>query len=228
LPPFVCSISQREYLNNINQAQVLACKKMKEINPNLKVLISHQWKPMKPYHSMLSPWYGLETLVCYVADRMYNGDFVRILTPHQNDFDGIALSVYPAFYFNGWKLENGIEANHSGKISEQDALDTIMQTHQAFPNKDIYIIEAGCNTKDPERKKEFIDMMLRVCKITRDRGVKIKGLYFWGHTNDPEFYSEWNLQPGSTNFAPFETLNPEYPCNSINAAGLYLQEIVKP
>ncbi len=225
LPPFTCSISQREYLNNINNAQVLACKKMKEINPNLKVLMSHQWKPMKPYHSMLSPWYALETLICYIADRMYNGDFIRIFAPHQNNFDGIALSVYSALYFDRWTPKG---SNCSGEFNEQDALEAIMSTHQAFPNKDIYIVETGCNTKDPVRKKEFIDMMLCVCKIARDRGVKIKGIYFWAHVNDPKFYSEWNLQPGSTNFSPFDSLNPEHPCDSINAGGLYLQEILKP
>lgn len=225
LPPFNTTISQSEYLNNINNAQVLACQKMKEVNPNLKVLMSHQWKPMKPYHSMLSPWYALEKFICFMANRAYNGDFIRIFTPHQDKFDGIALSVYPALYFNGWVPQG---SNCCDTFNSQDALDTIMQMHYAFPKKDIYIVETGCNTKDPEQKKAFIDMTLDVCKIARDKGVNIKGIYFWSHTNDPEFYSEWNLQPGSTNFSPFETIDPENPEGSINAGGLYLKEIVKP
>ena len=225
LPPFACSISQAKYLDNINQAQILACQKMKKINPNLKVLMSHQWKPMKPYHSMLSPWYALEQFICYIANQKYNGDFVRIFTPYQNEFDGIALSVYPAIYFNGWVPQG---SNSCGTFNQQDALDTIMQIHYAFPTKDIYIVETGCNTKDPEQKKAFIDMTLHVCKIAREKGVNIKGVYFWSHTNDSEFYSEWNLQPGSTNFSPFETIDPTNPEGSINAGGLYLKEIVKP
>lgn len=225
LPPFSISISQTEYLKNINNAQVLACKKMKEINPNLKVLMSHQWKPMKPYHSMLNPWYALEKLICTIANRMYNGDFVTIFTPHQDLFDGIALSVYPALYFNGW-IPHG--NNCCSTFSADDALEAIMQTHQAFPTKDIYIVETGCNTNDAQTKKDFIDMTLAVCKIAREKGVSIKGVYFWSHTNDPEFYSEWNLQPGSTNFSPFDRLDPLNPCDSVNAGGKYLKEILTP
>ncbi len=225
LPPFSCNMSQAEYLDNINKAQVLACQKIKEFNPNIKVLMSHQWKPMKPYHSIFSPWYALEKFICYLADRKYNGDFVRIFTPHQDKFDGIALSVYPAIYFNGW-IPTG--NNCADNFNEQDALDTILQTHQAFPNKPIYIVETGCNTQDPEKKKAFIDMMLHVCKIARDKNVDVRGIYFWSHTNDPEFYSEWNFLPGSTHFSPFDKLDPENSEGSINAGGMYLKEILKP
>ncbi len=225
LPPFKTNISQAAYLNNINQAQVLACQEMKKINPNLKVLMSHQWKPFKPYHSMLSPWYALEKLACMFADKMYNGDFVRIFAPHQDIFDGIALSVYSALSVDKWIP---VGNNCDGIFNKEDALEAIMQTHYAFPKKDIYIIEAGCNTKDPENKKAFIDMMLHVCKIAQNRGVNIKGLYFWGHTNDPEFYYEWNFQPESTHFAPFDLLDPQNPEGSVNAGGVYLKEILKP
>ncbi|MBP6892557.1 hypothetical protein KBB68_03165 [Candidatus Babeliales bacterium] len=225
LPPFTCNISQAQYLDNINQAQVLACQKMKELNPNLKVLMSHQWKPMKPYHSIFSAWYALEKFICYIANQKYNGDFIRIFTPHQDKFDGIALSVYPALRFNGWIPKGN---NYADSFDQQDALDAIIQTHATFPKKDIYIVETGCNTNDPEQKKAFIDMTLHVCKIAREKGANIKGVYFWSHTNDPEFYTEWNLLPGATNFGPFDTLNPQDPCSSVNTAGLYLQEIVKP
>ncbi|OGB86101.1 hypothetical protein A3J41_00105 [candidate division TM6 bacterium RIFCSPHIGHO2_12_FULL_38_8] len=224
LPPFKINIALAEYLKNITNAQVQACQEMKKINPNLKVLMSHQWKPMKPLHGIFSPWYALEKLICTIADRMYNGAFVKMLQPHQDLFDGIALSIYPALYFNGWVPSGD---NCAGNFSADDALEAIMQTHTKFPTKDIYIVETGCNTADPETKKAFIDMTLHVCKIAREKNVSIKGVYFWGQTNDPEFYSEWNLPQGSTNFAPFDKLDPANPCGSVNASGLYLQEILK-
>ncbi len=223
LPPFSCSITQKEYLKNINHAQILACKSMKKINPKLKVLVSHQWKPFKPYHSMLSPWYALESLICSIADRMYNQSFVSMMQNNIDNFDGIALSVYPCLKFNGWIPQGN---NCAGYFSDDDALEAIMAIHQAFPNKDIYIVETGCNTPNDQKKREFIDMTLQVCKIARDKGIPIKGVYFWGHTNDQDFYTEWNLQPGSTHFGPFEKLDPSNPIGSINAAGLYIKEIL--
>lgn len=224
LPPFECSVISSEFLKNITDAQVAACKKMKSVNPHLKVLFSHQWKPMRPKHAFGDPRRILELLVCQVADRMYNGAFINMLQPHQEHFDGIALSVYPAMYFNLWTPEGN---NHIAHFSADDSLEAIMQTHKAFPNKDIYIIETGCNTTDPQMKQDFIDMTLHVCKIARDQGVPVKGVYFWGHTNDPLFYTEWNLLPGTTNFAPFDDLNIQNPCASINAAGLYIKEILQ-
>ncbi len=223
LPPFSCSISQREYLKNINNAQISACKAMKKINPKLKVLVSHQWKPFKPYHGMLSPWYALESLICSIADRMYNGSFISMMQNNIDHFDGIALSVYPSLKFNGWVPQGD---NCSAKFNADDALEAIMATHKAFPTKDIYIVETGCNTADDQQKRGFIDMTLHVCKVAKEKGVPIKGVYFWGHTNDPDFYTEWNLQPGSTHFAPFEKLDPSDPTGSINAAGLYIKEIL--
>lgn len=224
VPPFQCSVSFSDFLKNITDAQVAACKKMKSVNPHLKVLFSHQWKPMKPKHAFGDPRRILELLVCTIADRIYNGAFVKMLQPCQDDFDGIALSVYPAMYFNLWTPEG---TNHAGYFNADDALEAIMETHKAFPNKDIYIIETGCNTTDPQTKKDFIDMTLHVCKTARDQGVSVKGVYFWGHTNDPLFYTEWNMLPGTTNFAPFDDLNTENPCASINAAGLYMKNILQ-
>lgn len=223
LPPFTCTISQANYLKNINMAQIAACKKMKEANPNLKVLMSHQWKLFKPLHSRLNPWYALEYIVCSIADRMYNGNFVTIFQPYQDLFDGIALSVYPALKFNGWIPQGD---NCSGYFNYEDTIETIMQTHRAFPTKDIYIVETGCNTIDPQLKKEFIDMTLQACKKARENGAPVKGVYFWSHTNDPEFYSEWGLQQGTTNFSPFDRLEITNPCSSINASGIYFKEIL--
>lgn len=224
LPPFTCNLSQSDFLKNITQAQVAACKKMKAVNPNLKVLASHQWKPMKPAHGYLDPRYALELFICKIVSTLYNGNFISMLKPYQNQFDGIALSVYPALYFNLWTPQGN---NSDATFNKDDALEAIMKTHQAFPTKDIYIVETGCNTTDPDMKRAFIDTMLHVCKIACDKGVSIKGIYFWSHTNDPEFYSEWNFLPGTTHFSPFDRLNPDNPCASVNAAGLYLKEILQ-
>lgn len=223
LPPFTCSVSKDEYLENITQAQVLACKKMKAVNPNLKVLISHQHKPFKPMHGYLDPRTALEWLVCKIADRMYNGDFIKMLTPHQEHFDGIALSIYSAVQFNLWAP---VGSNCGANFSLDNAVECIMHMHNAFPNKEIWIVETGCNSTDPETKKAFIDMTLHACVIAREQGANVKGVYFWGQTNDPEYYSEWNMVPGSTNFGPFDKLDTTNPSGSINPAGLYLQEIL--
>lgn len=226
LPPFECSsknIDQNKYLQNIIHAQVAAGKAMKAINPNIKILVSHQWKPMHPLHGMLSPWYALESMCSWMANYLYNGRFVRMMQPHQDTFDGIALSIYPALTFD--KI-TPVGENTAATFSADDALEAIMSMHKAFPTKDIYIVETGCNSDDAQTKKDFIDMTLHVCKIARSKGVKIPVVYLWGQTNDEDYYMEWNKLPGSTYFGPFDKLNPTNPCDSINAAGRYVKEIL--
>ncbi len=219
LPPFSCNIDQNLFLQNIVNAQVAASAAMKKINPNLKVLVSHQWKPMKPQHNSTNdPRYPLEYLVCSIADRMYNQKFVQLMQPYLDSFDGIALSVYPALYFNGITPCGN---NCSGTLDPQAALEAIVQTNKAFPNKDIYIVETGCNSSDSVVKKQFVDMTLYVCKLARDIGIPVKACYFWGHTN--ESYFEWNKLPNTSHFGAFESFTPE----SINEYGKYLQGILQ-
>ncbi|HSW75642.1 MAG TPA: hypothetical protein VLG50_01245 [Candidatus Saccharimonadales bacterium] len=223
LPPFEISIDQDTYLNNMVKAHIQASKKIKAVNKNIQVLVSHQWKPMKPKHSATDPRGLLERIVCSIANRAYNGKFVSLMQPHFKHFDGIALSIYPAMYFD---VTTPLGDNCSGIIDEQSALESIVEIHNAFPGKDIYIAETGCNTANAQTKKDFIDMTLHVCKLARDKGIPVKGIYFWGHTNDPEFYNEWNNAPGSCHFGPFEKLDPAQPFASINAAGKHIQEIL--
>lgn len=217
LPPFSCSISTDEYLKNIVQAQVTASKAMKEIKPTIKVLVSHQWKPMKPVHSLGDPRHAIECTVCSIADRMYNQKFVQLLKPHTDSFDGIALSVYPAMYFDSITPQGN---NCTGKLDPLAALEIIAEIHKAFPDKEIHIIETGCNSNDFEVKKQFVDMTLYVCKLARALDIPVKSCYFWGHTNNP--YFEWNANPGTSFFGPFEDLSTQ----SINQYGLYLKEIL--
>lgn len=218
LPPFSCSIDTDQFLKNIVSAQVAASKAMKKINPHLKVLVSHQWKPMKPVHGLGDPRHALECAACTIADRMYNKKFVQLLKPHTDSFDGIALSIYPALYFN---TITPCGNNCSGMLDPQSALEAIIQTHQAFPDKEIHIIETGCNSNNPETKKLFVDMTLHVCKLAKDLGISVKSCYLWGHANNP--YFEWNKNPGTSFFGPFENLEVD----SINEYGKYLQEILK-
>lgn len=224
LSPFESNVSQDQYLKNITDAQVKAAIAMKKVNPRLKVLISHQWKLMKPKHnSLVDPRYLLEAGIAKIAHRIYNQPFVDLMTPHVDKFDGIALSLYPPMYFDLWRPEG---SNTGGVIDIDGALETIVEVSKAFPGKDIYIVETGCNTKDPQKKKDFIDMTLAVCKMARDQGISVKGVYFWGTTNDPEFYFEWNSAAGSTNFAPFDRLDLNDPEASINEAGRHIQDIL--
>lgn len=218
LPPFSCDISTDQFLQNIVQAQIAASKAMKKINPHLKVLVSHQWKPMKPIHSLGDPRHALECAVCTIADRMYNQKFAQLLKPHTDSFDGIALSIYPALYFD---TVTPCGNNCTGMIDPQAALEAIVQTNLAFPDKEIHIVETGCNSNDPETKKQFVDMTLYVCKLAQDLGIPVKSCYFWGHANNP--YFEWNKNPGTSFFGPFESLE----IDSINEYGKYLQEILK-
>jgi hypothetical protein len=224
LPPFHTNIDQAKYLENITDAQVQAARAMKAVSPNVKVLVSHQWKSMKPLHtSMADPRRALELGICKIANKMYNGKFVELIAPHSKEFDGIALSVYPAIRFNLWAPDGD---NCAGKIDYEASLEAIVETSKAFPGKDIYVVEAGCNTKDPETKRQFIDMMLHACKVARDQGIVVKGLYLWGQNNDKDFYSEWNFARGTTDFAPFDRLDPENPTGSINAGGVHIQHIL--
>lgn len=218
LPPFSCNIDTDQFLQNIIQAQVEASNSMKKVNPTLKVLVSHQWKPMKPKHCFGDPRHAIECAACTIADRMYNQKFVQLLKNHKDSFDGIALSIYPALYFD--KI-TPLGNNCTGMLDPQSALEAIVQIHQAFPDKEIHIIETGCNSCNPEIKKQFVDMTLYICKLVRNLGITVKSCYFWGHTNDP--YFEWNKAQGTSFFGPFENLEVD----SINEYGKYLQEILK-
>jgi hypothetical protein len=235
LPPFEpCdkTVNLNTYLENITAAQKLVCQKIKSnriakgLAP-LKVFMSHQWKIFRPQHSFTSPWYLLEKLICNIANSKYNGAFVKMFSECRDLFDGIALSVYPCVKFNGW-IPNG--DNCAGAYSEEDAFDTIMAVHTQFPEKEIFIVETGCNTNDPEIKEGFIDMTLRVCKRARAMGAKISGVYFWGHANGSS-YREWNIVPTPENkpcFGPFETLDPKIqPQLAANPAGLCLKRLLE-
>ena len=222
LPPFICSINQKDYLANMTQAHVAACIAIKKVNPNIQVLVCHQWKPMRAMHTDIRSL--LESFICSVADKKYNGEFVKQMKPYEKYFDGIALSIYPPVTFNLFWPQG---TNCSDILDADAALEAIVQTHKHFPTKDIYVTETGCNTTNPEKKRQFIDMMLHVCLLARNKGIPVKGIYFWAHTNDPDFYSEWNAAPGSTHFAPFDKLDTENPANSINASGTYIQEILR-
>ena len=218
LPPFSCNIDTDQFLHHIVQAQVAASYAIKKVNPHLKVLISHQWKPMKPAHCIGDPRHALECLICSIADRTYNQKFVQLVKPYIDSFDGIALSLYPALYFDTFTPCGN---NCTGILDPQSALEAIIKMHQYFPDKEIHIIETGCNNNDPEIKKQFVDMTLHVCKQARDLGIPVKSCYFWGHTNNP--YFEWNKLPGTSFFGPFENLS----IDSINEYGAYLQSILK-
>lgn len=225
LPPFELAVDKKQYLKNMVQAHVKAAVAMRAVNPKVKILVSHQWKLMKPKHNSLKdPRYLVEKLIGSIADSMYNQEFVNLVKPYADTFDGIALSLYPPVYFNLWEAQGN---NSSGALDEAAALEAIVETHNAFPDKDIYIVETGCNTQDSDKKREFIDMTLRVCKKARELGIAVKGVDFWGVTNDPVYYSEWGAAPGSTNFGPFDALDPDDPLQSINAAGKYIQDILK-
>jgi len=224
LPPFEYGKKRDEILQNMIKACVQASIKMKDVRKggkNLNVLISHQWKIMKATHtSIADPRYAIELLVTKIADAMYNGSFVKYVKPYIDNFDGIALSVYPAVQFDMWKAEGN---NVAGVIDYEGSIDAVIETSKTFPGKDIYIVEAGCNTADVELKRKYIDMMVCVCKRARDAGIPVKALYFWGITNDPDFYMEWNSSKGSTYFAPYDTMD----VSSINASGVYIQKILQ-
>lgn len=227
LPPFEYSKKRDVILENILKASAQACEEMKKVRKDqkgkeLKVLVSHQWKIMKQKHTnVLDPRYGLESLVTTIADSMYNQTFVKAVTPYLDVFDGIALSVYPALYFDMWKPEG---SNVAGKVDYQGSIEAVQQTSKAFPGKDIYIVEAGCNTADANTKRNYIDMMMCVCKQARKGKIPVKGLYFWGITNHPDFYMEWNSAKGSTNFGPYDSME----LSSINESGKYMKEISSP
>lgn len=224
LPPFTSELSQSEYFKNIIQAHIAAHDAIKAVNPNAKIFISHQWKPMVPLHSKLHPYYPVEILVCSIANKMYNQAFVDELKKHTDKFDGLALSVYPPLYFDRWMPRGD---NCSGKIDPKYSLESITAMHQAFPDKIIAVVETGCNHKDPEVRKTFMDMTLDICAKARSNGAKVIGAYFWGHTNNPHFYREWNTPMREKYFGMFDDLDPQNPCASINPAGEYLKEIVR-
>lgn len=225
LPPFDCTISKSQLTDNVATAQLQACKAMKAVNPHIKTMVSHQFKDFRPYHSSTHPLYYLEKGICKIADMLYNQGFINTFKKQEKYFDALALSLYPTLYFN--KITPMADCNCSGQIDPQAALKSIIEMHKAFPTKEIYIVETGCNTPDPKTKKEFIDMTLHVCSIARELGIPVKGCYFWTQTNDPEYYLEWNSDPGSTHFGFFDRLDPQNPNGSINESGRYLKEILE-
>lgn len=223
LPPFFSRISPQEMMKNMMMAHKRAYELIKEKDPTKKVYICHQYKLFKPMHSAWHPLYALELLATKIADTMYNRLFIDSFKKIEDYADGIALSLYPPLRFNGF---TPVGDNTSGNIDEQAAYETIMEMHKAFPNKPITITETGCNTNDVEKKEAFIAMLLRVCKKAIDEGVLIDGIYFWTHTNDPVFYTEWGKKPGSTHFGLFDDLNPAAPTVSMNASGHMIKTII--
>ena len=222
-PPFSISINFNKYFNNIAAAQKEASIAMKQVRPNLKVLLSHQWKPMKPKHTNFSIIRMIELAASKIADMMYNQKFASTFNVQAEHFDGIALSIYPAIYIDGFKV---VGDNCTGKLDPHATLEAIIATHEAFKSKDIYIVETGCNCPNQERRKTFIDMTLQACSIASNMNISIKTCFFWTLNNDLYFYREWNSPPGSTNFGFFDDLDKDNPTESINESGKYLQTIL--
>lgn len=223
-PPFSISVGFNKYFNNIVKAQTHAAIKMKQVRPNLQVLLSHQWKPMKPKHTSFGFTNLIERLASKIADMIYNQKLVSSFTPYNKYFDGIALSIYPAIYIDGFKV---VGDNCTGKLDPHAALQAIVDTSHAFPDKDIYIVETGCNCPNQSQRKTFIDMTLQICQIAQEMNVPVKTCFFWTLTNDLYFYREWNSPPGSTHFGFYDELDANDPTDSINASGQYLKEILK-
>lgn len=225
LPPFEYKVSQDKLLDNIMKASALAADKMRMVRSKinngiqLKVLVSHQWKIMSPKHAYYDPRYSLELLAAIIADKMYNGKFLKAVQPYISRFDGIALSVYPALKFDLWRPDG---SNIAGTVDYDGSLGAVVEANKAFPSKDIYIVEAGCNTADVAVKNDYIDMMLCVCARACQSGIPLKGLYFWAITNHPDFYMEWNTPKRTTSFGPYEGLETD----SINQGGKYLKDII--
>lgn len=231
LPPFYCPIKPQRYLQNIAYAHASAAKAIRKVAAlqkdrkyPIKILLSHQWKPMKRRHSIFSWKYSIEQLAVSLAHRLYNVKFVSLFKHYRRHFDGLALSIYPALFFDLWKSQGD---NSSGKLDADGALEAIYKMHKVFPKKEMYIVEAGCNTIDPARKIAFINMMLYIC-LQANQTIKqpIKTCFFWSLTNDIDFYREWNYPPGSTNFGFYDKLSIKKPTNSINRSGKHLKKIL--
>lgn len=220
LPPFESKLTPQKLFENLMKAHVLAYKKIKAVNPNVKVYICHQYKPMIPFHnSSFDPRYSLEKFICSLADRFYNQACLNEFKKHEKYIDGLAISVYPPLYFNMWIP---IGDNSSGIVDGPNSLQAIMQMHKAFPSKEIIVTETGCNSDQPEIQDTYFDMMLDVCKQARDLGVKIYGCLFWAPTRDSQYYREWNTKLGSSNFGMFKSMDPR----SILPFGQYIKDSI--
>jgi len=213
-----------QFIQNVAEAQKQASIKMKQVNPRLKVLVSHQWKPMKPLHTNWGYQYIAENyIITPMGSKVYNQDFVDIFKQQESFFDGIALSIYRALYFD---IAKPIGDNTDDILDPHASLEAIVKMNEAFPNKPIYIVEAGLNSTVPQRKREFINMLLHVCSVASSMNIPVKTCFFWGLTNDIYFYREWNKAPGSTHFGFYETLNLNNPTGSITPYGKYFKEII--
>lgn len=218
LPPFHAKAPYQKYVEIIAASQQAAARAMKAIKREqpLKVLASHQWKPMR----QSKPDDYKAKFASSIADVMYNKEFIRHFSKQVKDFDGIALSIYPALYFEGFKPKGD---NCSGIIDPEAAFESIYEVHEAFPDKEIFIVEAGCNCNQEEVRIKYIDTLLYISQLSRELGIAVQSCFFWGHTNDKDFYREWNFAPHSTHFGFFKDINP----TSINQAGRHLQAILK-
>lgn len=226
-PPFSIKIPFEQYIKNIAQAQKQASISMKKIRPDIKVLLSHQWKPMKTTPGM----FGLKNpvkqyLFADQADKRYNQGFVGFFKDQLDHFDGIALSVYEAMFFDSWNPFNPSGDNCSGALDPHAALEAINKIYQAF-GKDFYVVETGCNCIDPQRKIDFVNMILHVCNIAANMDIPVKTCFFWGLTDDINFYREWDKAPGSTHFGFYSTLDPANPTGSIKPYGQYMKKIIQ-
>lgn len=223
-PPFKSSLHHKEFVNAVEKAHLLAAQAVKRVRPDIKVLISHQWKLFYPQHSGKNWQYIIEKLGCKIAHRIYNKRFIQMCNKHKDVIDGIALSTYPRIYCNKATV---VGDNCTGILDPESVLYSLYNVHKSFPDKDIYLVETGCNTTNQEVKKAFIDMTLHVCNIAHDMNIPIKTCLFWGLNDDPYFYREWNKAPGSTHFGFYKDLNIKNPTLSITPYGAYLRETIQ-
>lgn len=221
-PPYRLTkgITKAQYSKNIVDAQVQASVEIKRVRPEVKVLLSHQFKQLIPAHYPVTYKYASEFLFTRAGDYVYNQGFIKAFKPYEQYFDGIALSVYPAAIVDTWGVHSNV--NLSGMIDPHAALDAVVRTNSAFPDKDIYIVEAGCNSDNPSEKQQYVDMVLHVCDIASYMQIPVKTCFFWSLTDDMNFYREWNQRPGSTYFGFYRTIDPV----TIKPEGRYLQQVI--
>lgn len=221
-PPYRLTkgVTPAQYQKNVVAAQVQAAIEIKRVRPTTQVLLSHQFKNLIPEHYPVNWRYAGEFVKKMGSEFVYNKGFINAFKPYEQYFDGIALSIYPAMIIDTWNAK--YNPNLSGLIDPHEALDSIVRTSQAFPGKDIYVVEAGCNNPDPAKKQQYVDMALHVCDIASYMQIPVKTCFFWSLTDDMNFYREWNEAPGSTFFGFYRTIDPA----TIKPEGQYLQQVI--
>ncbi len=194
------SLATKVY-ENLLKAHQAAYRVIKQIRPETKVGITHQYLRMESGSS-------LTYLVCKYLNAFLNDAFLKILRgeearvsvpflanrkielkePFEADFIGAQFYAVPYITACGSRPRDGekmTEMEYSDNY--QVAYEALKALHAAAPNTDIQVTEFGIATLDPEQRARYYRGAMRCMAKAMLEGVPLKGIMPWSLVDNWEW-----------------------------------------